>query len=368
MTVRPVDSEQGITYYNGKGTDKLSAKAGAMMEAIERYSGERCHHPVTFGSFCKIRRKGPAVDPTQVIVPPIRKFNRRTFLEWVQGFDLLQEVPTYVPMNSVLCPYFPESVAPIYYASTNGLASGNTLEEALCHALCEVIERDAMAISCASIELAPAVQSLLQHIGAEHSLSHNRTFPLLSHRGLPRRAALLMKKFKRAGLTVYLRNISCTADLATIDCTIVEPRGGDAPAVHGGCGTHPDARVALIRALTEAAQSRVACIQGGREDLPEVIQPRRLFDASELFGQGEEIPFHAVPSVENRAVDDDVRLILQNLKREGFTQIVAVDMSAPGVGIPVVRVVVPRMEAWTVFHLHTERGYFGTRIAEELTG
>ena len=38
------------------------------------------------------------------------------------------------------------------YSHTNGLASGNVLEEAICHALCEVIERDAVSIAdlCAS--------------------------------------------------------------------------------------------------------------------------------------------------------------------------------------------------------------------------
>ena len=41
-----------------------------------------------------------------------------------------------------------------------------------------------------------------------------------------------------------------------------------------GCGTHPDARIALTRALTEAAQSRLSCIQGGRENLPDYAPGR----------------------------------------------------------------------------------------------
>jgi hypothetical protein len=37
-------------------------------------------------------------------------------------------------------------------------------------------------------------------------------------------------------------------------------------------------------------------------------------------------------------------------------------------GVPVVRVVVPNAESWTVFHMHTGRGVFGGRIARLLAG
>src|SRR3712207_9293461 len=41
----------------------------------------------------------------------------------------------------------PPAVNPFAYFHTNGLASGNVMEEAVCHALCEVIERDAMSLA-----------------------------------------------------------------------------------------------------------------------------------------------------------------------------------------------------------------------------
>jgi hypothetical protein len=40
MTVRPHDPGPGISYYNGKGTTRADAYAGALMEAIERHAGE----------------------------------------------------------------------------------------------------------------------------------------------------------------------------------------------------------------------------------------------------------------------------------------------------------------------------------------
>ena len=59
-----------------------------------------------------------------------------------------------VPAQLVLSRYSakPPSINVFPYSHTNGLASGNVLEEAICHALCEVIERDAASIAdlCAS--------------------------------------------------------------------------------------------------------------------------------------------------------------------------------------------------------------------------
>ena len=59
-----------------------------------------------------------------------------------------------VPAQLVFSKYSakPPSICAFSYSHTNGLASGNVLEEAICHALCEVIERDAVSIAdlCAS--------------------------------------------------------------------------------------------------------------------------------------------------------------------------------------------------------------------------
>jgi YcaO-like protein with predicted kinase domain len=71
-----------------------------------------------------------------------------------------------------------------------------------------------------------------------------------------------------------IRSAGSTAGIASIDCTIVERRVDGTDTAFGGCGAHPDSRVALLRAITEAAQSRVTLIQGGREDLAEVLRER----------------------------------------------------------------------------------------------
>jgi hypothetical protein len=81
------------------------------------------------------------------------------------GFDLLTRRPTYAPLNCVVSPYTAFSGMPLFYSSTNGLASGNTRVDALCHALCEVVERDASALAMASSHVRPAVAAILSDIG-----------------------------------------------------------------------------------------------------------------------------------------------------------------------------------------------------------
>lgn len=367
ITVRPRDAGPGISYYNGKGTTRLDAQAGALMEAVERHAGESCGYPVVVGSYKTISTTHACIDPRDIIVPTVRDYSEDMQLEWVCGFDLVSKQAKYVPLNCVVCPYQPASGAALFYASTNGLASGNTRMEGICHALCEVIERDALALSTAKAQIRPTIADVLAQIGFVPSSDPIDYRPRqISLRGLPRKGALLVGKMQRAGLKVFLRDFTSTAGVATIDCTIAEDGPSGIPEVHGGCGTHPDARVALTRALTEAAQSRVACIQGGREDLPEIIRPKAPYKAEDLYGGGETVKFADIPSYQHDCIDDDVMFMLKRMQAWGLDEIIAFDLTKPDVGIPVIRVVVPRAEAWTVFHLHTGRGVFGKRVVRQL--
>ena len=63
-----------------------------------------------------------------------------------------------------MAPYSDPGLA-LFYSSTNGLASGNTRVDAICHALCEVIERDATALALARAEVRPAVAAILADMG-----------------------------------------------------------------------------------------------------------------------------------------------------------------------------------------------------------
>ena len=367
MTVRPHDLGPGISYYNGKGTTRADAYAGAMMEAIERHAGERYDGPVIASSHYNLRSEHACVDPLEIHVPMVRKYSEHSMLEWVLGFDLMTRRPTFAPLNCVVAPYSPESGLSLFYTSTNGLASGNTRTEAVCHALCEVIERDAASLAMARADVRPAVASILTGIGFDCGSSvEPGEAPLLSLRGLPRRAAALVGKLQRAGLEVKLQNLTSTIGIPTIGCSIVDPQGPALFNTHAGCGTHPDARIALTRALTEAAQSRLTGIQGGREDLPGFVPPSGAPAAETRRSDVQPIGFDDIASYRHSSVTDDVEFIIERMRQSGFDQVVVVDITRADVAIPVVRVIVPRAEVWTLYLAHGDRASPGPRALQQI--
>ena len=275
----------------------------------------------------------------------------------------------YVPLNAVVCPYEPAAgCVATFLSSTHGLAAGNTYGEAICHGLCEVIERDSESLADAASELSPVVESLLGTVtggASARALAPPRQAPLIDLATLPPRALGLVRKLQRAGLAVYLRDVTAATGIAALTCTIVERLLDGRAVSHGGAGAHPDARIAVSRALTEAAHSRVGHIQGGREDLPDLDHgPVKLEEHRR--GEPEVRPYSSLPSREHATVAEDIAYILTRLAADGFRQVVAVDLTRLELGIPVVRVVVPGAGTWSMFFSHVGRARLGERAGRAL--
>lgn len=361
VAVRPQRSDEGISYFNGKGVTRRQARAGAVMEAIERYSAGRYFGPACVASFAAFASEAVAVDPHALLVPMSPTYSPDLEIEWALGFDLVSSRPTYAPMECVVLAGESGDDPHVLTSSSNGLASGNTIEEALCHALCELIERDAMALDAAATGLRRSLGALLARIGMDYDPRPTREAWRIDHEGLPLRAARMLRRLRAGGLAVYLRDITTDIGIATITCSLVERRL-EGWVVHAGYGCHPDARVALTRALTEAYQCRVGMIQGGREDLhrlggdvPSDGDPR------EALAAGPSGPFSRVRSVEHATVGEDVGYLLGAVQAAGLGQVVVFDLTDPAIGMPVVRVVVPGLESWSVCYSHTSRAIPGAR-------
>lgn len=368
MSVRPRDLGPGISYYNGKGRTRADAHAGALMEAVERHAGESYEGPIAVSSYHNLRQQYPCVDPTEIHVPLICDYSEHMRLEWVGGLDLLNNQRVYVPLNCVVAPYNSFTCPALFYSSTNGLASGNTRLEALCHALCEVVERDAMSLALAASHVRPAVASILSEMGFALGAPARDGQPRdISRRGLPRASAALVGKLERAGLQVQLQDLTSDTGIPTIGCTVTDPKAPPtAPNCYGGYGTHPDTRVALSRALTEAAQSRLSAIQGGREDLPDAFRNVGGRSPETSRKTSRPIAFDEIDSHEHASINEDVEFMMERMRRSGFKQIVVIDITKVAVGIPVVRVIVPQTESWTIYLQHGDRAGMGRRMIRQI--
>jgi YcaO-like protein with predicted kinase domain len=114
-----------------------------------------------------------------------------------------------------------------------------------------------------------------------------------------------------------------------------------------GSGCHASADVALSRAISEAAQSRLTRISGARDDYsPE------SFDIAARAARDEAAQrlLQTVPVCrfrpQNRAEtpEADLDAALAALAQSGIPHVACIDLSREDIGIPVVRIIIPDLE------------------------
>jgi ribosomal protein S12 methylthiotransferase accessory factor len=349
--VRP--NSRSVSVSQGKGLDLPQAMASALMEAIEGFHSEE------IGDGCRASYRQLAsthfiVDP-QALCTTGRPFDPDAAITWLEGFDLLQLQPCWVPAEVVHTDYT-RPLDGYFLAGSNGLASGNHLVEALGSAVCELVERDAVAVWSAS-----GIRARARRVVDIASVDDPD-------------CQVLLGKYDNADIDVRIWNVTTDVDIAAFVCDIRD-RSVDEPRrlrhFHGA-GCHPDRSIALVRALSEAAQTRLTYIAGIRDDLlpleyeepagAEIVDA--LLDA--LSQQCAPHRFGEVPSLAGNDLAQDLQWELEQLRSAGLTRVVAVDLSRPEFGIPVVRVVIPGLEG-DIRHPHYVPGARGRRVASDGT-
>ena len=144
-------TEDYIWVYSGKGPTREHAMASALMESIERYSSLPAGGRRDFvrSSYSELSKTRSVMHPDEIVEPMRFEYRNDMLMDFLPGFDIANNREVMVPATIALFRYnpAPPAVNPFSYFHTNGLASGNVMEEAVCHSLCEVIERDAMSIA-----------------------------------------------------------------------------------------------------------------------------------------------------------------------------------------------------------------------------
>jgi ribosomal protein S12 methylthiotransferase accessory factor len=287
-------------------------------------------------------------------------------MDWLPGYDLVNGEEIMVPASIALFRYTPPppAVNPFAYFHTNGLASGNVMEEAVCHALCEVIERDAMSLADLRASAIPfhilrtivhslnAVAFSVPPILADRYVDDPSIFPDVDISEIDfGPVKKLIKKFKQTGISLMVKDITSDIDIPTFNASSVEWISHDYGYLAEGHGTHPDARIALLRAITEVSQTRAANIQGARDDLRKIKYSDENTDdkrAWQFMPSTKKIKFSEVPTFYNEDILDDIKLIILRLKSVGLNQVIIVNLTNPDIGIPVVRAIVPGLETFKI--------------------
>lgn len=329
--IRPRSST--IVTASGKGITWPAARVSGLMEALEVYCAEESTLPFFSAPYNAL---------TSPVIPldrlPLRKnslFHPDISEKWALGKELNSQQTVAAPLLSVTLNYLTSksTSAPSFQTSSNGLASGNVYLEAVLSALYEVIERDGVSchyfasattsFSSPNVRLStigyPAVQELLSR------LQHKNIGVLLTDCTVNTRVPIFMatlwdKKFRHVGIT-------------------------------NGYGAHLDPEVAMLRALTEAIQSRAVFIAGARDDV--------FYPQFQLFKKKDSVEEISALETADQTVDachyrceatptleGDLALLLEKLKNVGLHQAIVFDLSRPELDVSVVRVVVPGLEGY----------------------
>lgn len=333
--IRPTAEDGGVSIYGGKGITKDHAKASAMMEGFERYSAERQSDDESIIS--NLNDIEDNINPKSLNLPKeLEKVDIDDWeLEWSIGHDIISCEDYYIPTNAVYHPYNPkDNTKSLFKSNTNGLASGNILEEAILHGMFEVIERDAWSI----FELTHKNYSQIDMDSIESDVITDT-----------------IDKFENEGIKIKLIDFTADIKIPTIAASADDTVTKDAGLLTLGIGTHLDPEVAILRALTEVAQSRATQINGAREDTVRADFAReagyeRMKRINKYYfrQEDEQISLSDIENKSTSSITKDIEIVKDELMANGIDKILYVDLTRPELDVSVVRVIIPEMELYAI--------------------
>jgi ribosomal protein S12 methylthiotransferase accessory factor len=350
MVCRP--NSRSIAVSQGKGISLDAAKASGLMESVESWHAERIELPLKLGSFEDLSSNHQLIDINRL--PTLRGSHYRPTMPilWIESINLLHQENPWLPYEIVHTFYTHPAPAGsgCFAQSSNGLASGNHYLEAVSHAICECVERDA--------------SSLWHHQNKAGREATKLDLDTISDTICRE----LLTQLDAANLAVTVWNTTTDTGIPSFECVLLDKRQSLAhPGQGAGC--HPSKAIALARALTEAVQVRTTYIAGSRDDLSHTeYAPANLEQKNQMFrdlvGQAPGmVDFNSIASQEFETFTQDVDWLLMQLRNVGIDQVLCVDLSKAAIDIPVVRVVIPGLEG-----PHDEDDYVpGPRARETMT-
>jgi ribosomal protein S12 methylthiotransferase accessory factor len=312
------------------------------MEAIERYSGvfqgDEIRTTKRFTDFPKgeailandvlrfsdqqYRRglaemPGPDEEPMSPYL-----FDTESEMEWSPVWSLRDKCFRYLP-TGILYFYYSGLVAP-FHADSNGCAAGNTREEAIVQGFLELVERDSYAIWWYNRLKRPAVNLEM------FNDSYVRDLQI---------------QLAASGKRLWVLDITSDLGIPSFVAIAHWVKDGN-EFIEFGSGAHFDARIAMLRTLTELNQFlSIEEMEGGArlQGSLDGVSPLRLADYPFLSpSEGEVIQAEFDSSFSHLETDEQVKTCVRVAEGQGLDFLV-LDQTRPDIGVPVVRVIVPGM-------------------------
>jgi ribosomal protein S12 methylthiotransferase accessory factor len=324
--IRP--NSLSLAVNTGKGIGDADAKASAVMEALERSVAGEPEVACRLATPAGLAVQGAAFDRLDSLIGQgSQPFGDDETLAWIEGRDLIGERQIWVPRDAVA---LDRTRATRFWQSSDGLASGNVAAEAIFHGLLERIERDADLLwsLTRSAERAPRC------VAADSFAD-----PVIDG---------LAARIRDAGLLLQVFDMTSDIGVACFQALIgpadIGTRGGVLYAeAANGSGCHPVPVRAVIRAITEAAQSRLTLVSGSRDDIaPDVYKrpmPSSLIEDFGFAPLAQTWPARAV-----RPMPEMLQAVVAALRQRGIKLAIAVPLNPDEPAFSVAKVLVPGLE------------------------
>jgi len=351
---RSFDIDPQINHQGGASAYRDGAIAAAIGEAVERYCSSDCPteetvfatyndvaadavHPSKFGLFSESQYQKPDFH--------FKPFTTDSPITWAKGYSLQRKRETLVPACLTYLPFRIDRARGetlICNGTSTGLACGNSIEEAICSGIGELVERDALA--CFWLNRLP-----LPHIEVDVASSIYKVFK---------------EKFDLPGLRYFICDATTNLGLPVV-FTLLVGESNLGRMVNAGSQANPSPQAAALKSMTEAAQ--------GRPYLRFIVQQNPKKEYTGEFSSVNSFQDHAIfytkapqhfdaldfltsPRPTKRlsemtdcstgSVRGDIEFYLSQLRKHDI-DVIVVDLTTPDiadVGFHVVRVITPGLQ------------------------
>jgi ribosomal protein S12 methylthiotransferase accessory factor len=318
VAVRPASATLAVSA--GKGVTHLLARVSAAMEMIEFAHAEQVAPACVRGAARDVHDGSYDVRELQLVQGSM--VSETVVLDWLEARTILTGRHTLVPRDYVQVSnaFRREWTPPLFDTSTNGLASGNTVAEATLHGLYELIERDCLA------ELAEVPRAVQPRVDPDDLVDDD--------------CRCLVERLTAAAN--WFEIIDATNQIG-VPCYVANIWSPSFPVLMSGAGCHLDPAVAMNRAITEAAQSRLAIISGTRESVPEQVYLLSHVHYDRPAPPGEDVPRAPVRRNDESgaSIDDDLVAVASRVEARLGHEPFVVDLSRPEIGVAVTKTIMP---------------------------
>ncbi len=332
----------------GKGLTDLEARVSAVCESVERFSSVyRGSEPVRLGRLSEM--EADSVHPNDLLhFSRDQLRNRESWnseagkgfqwvpepygdepMEWSPARSLVSGAIRLVPSAAVYLGFTGEGRR-FCPGDSNGLASGNCLEEAILQGFLELAERDSVALWWYNRARRPAVDL--------------DSFP-------DARVQDTRKLYPSLGRELWVLDLTSDLEIPAF-AALSAVRGGKRPDIIFGFGAHLDADIALLRSLSELNQM-LPTVQRSMEErrrqlLPAFPDAIRWWETATLEGHPHLLPSRDLTPTVRQDMTRPMHEDLLSAVEECTTRAAAVgcdvlvhELTRPDVGFPVARVMVP---------------------------